>query len=71
MINYLQMLQNLGYEVISSCDQSSSDITTNEFHHFTKYFSQIANEKGLDQQKYNCSACGNTLGISFGQPKYK
>ncbi|XP_044740811.1 uncharacterized protein LOC123302091 [Chrysoperla carnea] len=66
-----QMLQNLGYEVISSCDQSSSDITTNEFHQFTKYFSQIANEKGLDQQKYNCSACGNTLGISFGQPKYK
>lgn len=60
------LLQNLGYEVITSNSTTFSSI---EFNHFESFLSQIGTEKGLDNQRYVCGTCGNTLGISFAKPK--
>lgn len=63
-----RLLQNLGYEVITS-NSTTSLFSKIEFNHFESFLSQIGTEKGLDNQRYVCGTCGNTLGISFAKPK--
>lgn len=62
------LLQNLGYEVITS-NSTTSLFSSIEFNHFESFLSEIGTEKGLDNQRYVCGTCGNTLGISFAKPK--
>ena len=54
-----------GFEVVPHSSSVHSEHTDDRTHFLMSIITQITNEKGLDNQNYQCNGCGRNIGMHW------